>query len=123
MRNFLTKLFSPKLELEVVDAYLHKLPSKIAVSWKREDGFIIGKISYGGYDPIYTQARNPKEFIRMVNDAVYISLDFKEEYIEFFHESDLYPPTAEEWERLNDGKITQSSFGLASKLAHERVTA
>ncbi len=110
--------------MEVIDTYFHKLPNNISVSWKREDGFIIGEISFNGFDPIYTQARTPKEFVRMVNDAVYISLDFKAEYIEFFHrEKDVYSPTPKQWEELNDGKILQSSFGLASNLSRESVPA
>ena len=121
--SLFSHLFRPQPDVEVINAYLHKLPDRVAVSWKREEGFIIGEISFSGLDPIYAQAVSPKEFVRMVNDAIYISLDFKPAYIELFHQKDVYAPTPEQWKELNDGKVTSSSFGLASKLAHEPALA
>lgn len=124
MKNVLKKLFSPDLDIEVIDTYFHKLPDRISVSWKREDGFIVGEISFNGYDPIHTQARNPKEFVRMVNDAVYIAFDLKPEYIDFFHrQKDFYAPKIEQWKELNNGEITESSFGVASRISRESVCA
>lgn len=124
MKHFFSKLFSPKVDFEAILACVHKLPEQISVSWKRQEGFIIGEISYNGFDPIYTQARTPKEFVKMVNDAVYISLDFKPDCIEFLHrEKDAYLPTDKQWEDLNNGKIAASSFGLASNLARKPAFA
>ena len=124
MKNFLSFFFPPKLEKEVVQAYRHRLPKGIRVSWKREDGFIVGEIFVkDGCDPIFTQALTPKEFVRMVNDAVFIAFDFKPEYIEFFHDKNIYSPTAADWSKLNDGKVPSASFGLQKILNGDFVPA
>lgn len=94
MGNIFAHLFAPSLDIEVIHAYFHKLPDSIHVLWKRDGGFIIGEIRLSDdSEPIFTQARNSKEFVRMVNDAVYIALNFKPEYIAFFHaQKDIYSP-------------------------------
>jgi hypothetical protein len=124
MNNLFYRLFAPKLDIEVISAYLHKLPKEIRVSWFRDEGFIIGKIFIGPseQDYVMTQALTPKEFFRMVNEAVYIAMDFNPEYIEFFHQqNDAYVPTDEAWHALSDSRIARQDVEIVNRIEERRL--
>ncbi len=123
MNYILSKLFPPKLEPEVMKAYLQRLPNRITVSWFRENGFIIGAIKTGDDEEFYTQAKSPKEFVKMVNDALYVAFDFKPEYIEALHAKDIYSPPPLAWKDLNNGKIPNASFVPNASFGFEKQIA
>lgn len=117
--NFLRKiLLKEPIYPEVVTAYFHKLPKRIQVEWFRDSGLIIGRIVTDTNDEFFTQGRNPEEFVEMVNDAIYTAFDVKPEYSNVLRRSSrFYRPPADEWRKLNDGKIEKSAFGLEKQLA------
>lgn len=131
--DFFSKVFSPKVEIEVIHAYLNKMPKEVSVSFKKEDRFLIGEIILEkGADPFYVQARTPEEFNKMVNEAVYVALDFKSEYIKFFHErNDILSPSPKARQALQalyEGKATDSpangfaqAVGFESKIATQNL--
>ena len=124
--NFLfSKLFPPKLLPEVVRCYLQRMPGTIEVAWKREDGLIVGRVKFGPNenDYFWTQAKMAKEFIYMVNDALFISLDMKSEYIPFMHRAISFLPNAEQLKSLNDGSIKEGSFDVVAKQGQQALTA
>ncbi len=125
MTHFFAKIFSTKPEIiqEVVTAYLHKLPHNVAVSFKKDGDLLIGKIQLqDNQEPLYIQAKNPTEFTKMLNEAIYVTFDFKSEYIEFFHKKgDRYEPSPaakkalkELYEKSSNSKTTdfQHVFGF-----------
>ena len=125
MNHFFSRLFPPKLEPEAIQCYINRLPEQIQVSWKRdEDGLLVGRVSIGNNrdDSFWTQGKNVKDFLYMINDAVFIALDFKPEYIPVFHRMISYAPTEGILKRLSDESMKEGSFGI-SKSEKEFVTA
>jgi hypothetical protein len=128
MKSFLSRFFSRSaLVQEQILAYRHKLPSKVAVSWERRNDLIIGEIVLDekGDDVIYTQAKNANEFVKMVNDAVYVAYDLKPEYIKYFHtKKECYKmPPQKEWEKLRNSEIHSGKFGVVLSSEKELVVA
>ncbi len=107
IKRYLSK---PKLSREAFEAYFHRLPDGIEVNWRRDGKFIVGSVVADG-KKFVTQGLNADEFIEMVNDAVITVFDIPEDYIDAINKSKAYSPTAEEYKRLNDNKISHSSFG------------
>ncbi len=110
LKLFLAGIFTrSEIIPEVVISCLHKLPDEVTVAFKKEGGFLIGRIQLKGCeDPIFIQASTPAEFTKMLNEAIYIAHDFKNEYIDFFHKKgDRYAPTPEAKKALEEisGKI------------------
>jgi hypothetical protein len=127
MKNFFAKLFAPKPEIiqERVLCYLQQLPKGVHVDFKKEQNVLIGKIKIEDQeDPIYVQARNPSELTKMINEAIYISFDMKNEYIDFFHErGDYYTPTQEaqaELKRLWGKNVASYDFRPLSVLEKDK---
>ncbi len=121
MKNLLAKIFSPKPEIirQVVISYLQKLPDVVSVAFKKDDDLLIGRIQLkGDEDPIYIQAQNPAEFTKMLNEAIYVTFDFKSEYIDFFHKrGDHYGPTPEAKKALDD-LYGKRSTSMSSDFQH-----
>ena len=118
--NFLRYFFgknNDKIAQEAIQAYFNKLPSRIEVAWFREDGLIVGKILTDKNEEIYTQGRNPKEFVEMVNDSVYTAFDINPEYFEVMKStSRSYQPPELEWNKLRNAKVEHSEFSLEKQL-------
>lgn len=110
IKSIKRQLFKPKLSQEAFTAYFHRLPDSIEVNWHREGKFIVGRVAADG-KKFMTQGLNVDEFVEMVNDAVITVFDIPEDYINVINKSKAYLPTAEEYKRLNDNKISHSSFG------------
>ncbi len=90
---------------------MNRLPSEVSVSFGKDGKLLLGKISLSkDEDPIFIQAKNPTEFTKLLNEAVYVSYDVKSEYIDFFHsKGDRYKPSAEAQEAL------EQLYGRGSK--------
>lgn len=115
MLNIFSSIFGQKLDPVVMKCYVERLPEKIEVSWNRnKEGYLIGRICIGDKpdETFFTQAKTAKEFVKMVNDALFVALDIKPEYINFFHAHIPYAPSPEELHRLNDGTIKEGAFGF-----------
>ncbi|MFH1620633.1 MAG: hypothetical protein ABIB04_00950 [Patescibacteria group bacterium] len=115
--NFLRKIFRKEpIYPEVVTAYFNKLPKYIQVEWFRDSNFIVGKIVTDTNDELFTQGRNPDDFVEMVNDAVYTAYDVRPQYIDVMHRTRrFYRPPADEWQKLNDDKVEKSAFRLEKR--------
>ena len=80
-RRYISRLFRSGKDLapEASEAFFHRLPNKISVSWFRDDGYIIGEVETDKYK-FKTQGEDAEDFIFMVNDAVYTMYDIPENY-------------------------------------------
>ena len=108
-------LFPPKVDPEVAYALLSKLPNTINVEWKRDGRFIIGVIDDGSRK-YTTQAYSAKEFIDMVNDAIYTVYEIPQDYLEAVSKLKAFVPPLEVMEKLNDGSIKNASFSFQKVL-------
>ena len=97
---------------EAFDCYLNKLPVNIKVEWERDenDGFIVGHINADN-NTFIAQGKNAKEFIEMVNDAIYAVYDIPPQYISQLGYKKYYP-NPEQLEKLKDKSIKFASFGF-----------
>lgn len=118
MRQKIVAWFTKKeLYPQVLRAYFHKMPERIRVSWEKHDnGFIVATIQTDRGE-FYTQGRNPKELIEMVNDAIFTAYDVKEEYRPELSKHKFFKPTAEEWSHLNDAATKEHAMQLERQLA------
>lgn len=107
-------LFKPKLSHEAFVAYFNRLPDNIEVRWRRDGKFIIGNVVANG-KKFMTQGLNADEFIEMVNDAVITVFNIPENYVDVINKSKAYSPTEEEYKKLNDNRISHSSFGFKKR--------
>lgn len=116
-QNWLTKVKNPRSSLspEAYLAYFHKLPKKIQVEWFRDGKFIIGKIQAEGSE-FMTQARSAKEFVEMVNDAVFTAYDVPLPYFQFLESRKFKPPQIE-FDKLNNAAIKSSTMSFTKDLA------
>ena len=112
IKNFFVK---PNLSPEAFEAYFQRLPEAIEVHWERDGDMIIGRVVIGEQE-FYTQGRNPKNFIEMVNDAIYTLYDIPFEYIEAVSKVKAFRPTKEELEKLYDGAIPKSKFSVVKNV-------
>lgn len=109
MTNFIKHIFfRPRLSREAWLAYFHRLPDTIEVDWQRDGGFIIGRVRAGEHR-FCTQGRNAREFIEMVNDAIYAVFDIPEAYSGTLKS---YAPNHEDMQKLADGSIPAHAFNL-----------
>jgi len=122
MLNIFKNLFRPKLSTEAFFAYFHRLPSKIQVDWFRDSNFIVGQIKAGDHE-FKTQGKDAKDFIRMVNDAVYTVFDIPKDYLPLIEKNRAYKPNTQQIELLADKKVNRSGFELLRKKEKELVTA
>jgi hypothetical protein len=104
---------------EVLRHHQSNLPNKnVQVSWDRDEQFIVGRIKIGD-DLLMTQGRTAKEFVAMVNDAIYAAYDIPVRYAEALGGAYRLTPPKEEFDRLNDRAVNKSSLNFG----HDEVTA
>ena len=109
-------LFSkPKISEEALEAYYSKLPDNISVKWGRDGKYIVGKISADGQE-FMTQAKSAKEFVYMVNDALFAMYEIPEEYLDILQSEKGFKPSAREFEKLNNTAVKESSMNLEKRL-------
>jgi len=103
--------FQESLEPEAFYAYLNRLPEDISVAWRRDGGFIIGKIKDGEVTYM-TQGKSDQEFIEMVNDAVYTYHGVPIAYREIISKVRAYNPPVSDIALLGDKKVSHSQIEL-----------
>lgn len=111
------KLLAPRAELyrESFDAYLNKLPDAIRVNWFRDGDFIIGKVETDDGTSFMTQAKNSDEFVAMVNDALFAVYGIPKDYFEVLMAAKKFLPKREEFEKLQDASVRESTMGFVKK--------
>ncbi len=108
----IVRLLRPiELHPEALIAYFHRLPDKIRVHWFRDDDFIIGTIEVDGEKPFMTQGYTAREFVEMVNEAIFVVYEIPEEYFNALG-AKKFVPSCEEFERLNNAAIQNSTLQL-----------
>lgn len=99
------------IDRDAFEAYFHKLPEKIQVSWLKDGKFIVGRIKAEEKE-FMTQGYNVEEFIEMVNDAVIAVYDIPEDYIDVLRSSKkTYSPNPEQRKLLEDANVRSGNFG------------
>lgn len=111
LKFFRKIFFKPDLAEEAIEAYFCRLPDRINVKWKRDGEFIVGWIITDDNE-FMTQGRNAKDFIDMVNDAVYTVYDIPKDYVDVISKFKTYDPPPQEIEKLQDSSITGSTIGF-----------
>ena len=111
LKFFRKIFFKPDLAQEAIEAYFYKLPDNIQVKWKRDGEFIVGWITAGDNE-FMTQGYSAKDFIDMVNDAVYTYYEIPEDYVNVLSKFKSYSPPLKEVKRLENNDITEYSFGF-----------
>lgn len=106
--------YQPKIYKEAFDAYYNRLPDSIEVDWQRDGKYIIGKIKAGD-KKFMTQAVSAKEFVDMVNDALFVVYKIPDEYFKAL-ESRKFKPLPEEFKAMNNAAIKKSKIEF-SKVA------
>lgn len=107
--NKILRTNSKELEPEAFNAYLHKLPKNIKVEWQRNGKLIVGEIT-AEKNKFMTQGYSGKEFVEMVNDAVYTMYDVPEDYRHAVRQSRAYNPSQDEQQKLEDAGVKKSSI-------------
>lgn len=113
LENLKEIIFPSDIYKEEAFAFADRLPNRIKVGWFRDGKFIIGEI-IDGNNTYYTQAKSAKEFVEMVNDAIYSVYGVKQKYFKILGE-DKYHPTEAEFERLNNGRIPNAQMNLVKQ--------
>lgn len=108
------KTFDPTSE-EAALAYFYRLPDKIEVEWKKEGNFIVGWIKIEGEDVFMTQARSAKEFVEMVNDAIFSVYKIPVQYFKHLEEK-KFKPNSHDFQLLNDKAVRKSVLDLKKQL-------
>ena len=121
LQNWLRKLeilkkktFNPVFN-EAALAYFHKLPDNIEVRWEKEGRFIVGWIKIEGEDVFMTQAKSAKEFVEMVNDAIYSVYKIPVQYFKLL-EKKKFKPNPQQFELLNNATIKKFPWLRTQKL-------
>jgi|SRR3989344_2404688 len=116
MLNLIKKLFIKpiKLEKEVFEACLNRLPMQISVEWFRDGKFIIGRVKAGDKD-FLTQGLSVQDFIKMVNDSIYTVYDIPEEYADVFLKNFSYDPPPKARQELENLQIKSSQINIAKE--------
>ncbi len=99
-----------KTEYEALIAYLNRLPDEVAVQWKRDGGYITGVIKAPEIGEFETQGKNAKDFIEMVNDAIFVAYDIPIEYFDPIQKVRQYLPPADQLIKLSDKSIKNAHF-------------
>ena len=121
LQNWLRKLEIVKKKAfdstykEAAFAYFHKLPNKIEVQWEKEGGFIVGRIKIEGEDIFMTQAKSAKEFVEMVNDAIFSVYKIPVQYFKLLEEK-KFKPNSHDFQLLNDKAVRKSVLDLKKQL-------
>lgn len=93
---------------EVAEVHVQNLPKHVEVSWERDGEMIVGTISLDG-DAIMTQAESAKEFVEMVNDAIYTACNIPNLYVPVLGGLTRVHPTDEEFTKLDNASVKKSS--------------
>lgn len=110
LNKFKNIFYHPKINREAFVAYFDKLPDQIEVNWKRDGDFIIGEIDAEG-NKFMTQAKSAKEFVEMVNDALFVTYQIPEEYFDALSPKRFLPPP-EQFMALNDMSVKKSKMSI-----------
>ena len=105
------KFFKPEIYPEAFFAYFHRLPDKLQVSWFREDGMIIGKVSAGDKEFV-TQGADAEDFIRMMNESLITVFNIPQDYFDIIKQAKTYNPTPDERRLMEDKSVSKSTVGL-----------
>jgi len=89
--NLKSGLFNQPLSQEAFEAYFHRLPDDLEVSWFRDGKFIIGNIK-AGESRFVTQGLDAEDFIDMVNDAVITVFGLPKQYYDVIRRTHAYAP-------------------------------
>src|ERR1035441_273605 len=98
-KNLTSGLFNQPLSQEAFEAYFHRLPDDLEVSWFGDGKFIIGNIKAGD-NKFVTQGENAEDFIDMVNDAVITVFGIPKQYYDVIRQIHTYMPPQEQVEQL-----------------------
>ncbi|NQU77443.1 hypothetical protein HQ544_01980 [Candidatus Falkowbacteria bacterium] len=112
---FKNLFFKPQIDEEVLEAYFNKLPDKLSIRWVRDGKYIVGKINADGQE-FMTQAKSAREFVYMVNDALFAMYEIPEEYLDVLQDRKSFKPNAKQLEELNDAAIKQSDMSFEKEL-------
>lgn len=116
-RSAVARLRGP-LSIEAIEAYYHKIPNSIQVSWERDGDMIVGTVKAGNHE-FYTQGKDADDFIEMVNDAVYTVYEIPFEYLDVIERLKPFSPSLEQRKALygKDKDIISISKKNSLKLA------
>lgn len=109
--RWLGKFIKPEIYPEAFFAYFHKLPETIQIDWFRDDNMIVGKVKADGKE-FMTQGTNADDFIQNVNDSLITVYDIPHDYFEVIRQTRSYHPNAEEYQKLTDLSVNQSTLGF-----------
>ncbi len=104
-----------ELSQEAFDAYIHRLPGIVRVSWRKDGDDIVGHVTVDEKD-FFTQAKTPDELVVMVNDAVYTAYDIPDEYRRPLSQIRAYRPNKDAWDQLKRLDPKYSSLEFEKKL-------
>lgn len=104
-----------QLTPEALFAYANRLPESVMVTWFRDGEFIIGHITAEQLD-VMTQATTPREFVTMVNDAVFAAYEIPVRYFSALS-ARSFRPVAREYQKLSNRAIANSSLIIERSLA------
>ena len=107
---------------EVLVCEQNKLLGKnVQVSWQRDGKYIVGSIFMDG-QKFMTQARSAKEFVEMVNDAIYAVYDVAPKYARQLGNYRLIP-SQNEFEKLNNTAVKKSAFNFDNSFQSSHIVA
>ncbi len=109
--NLTSGLFKQPLSQEAFEAYFHRLPGNVEVSWFRDGKFIIGNIKAGD-NKFVTQGKDAEDFIDMVNDAVITVFGIPKQYYNVIRQVHTYMPPKEQLEQLQNAGIKKATIFL-----------
>jgi hypothetical protein len=99
---------------EVAEVHAADLPRRVEVSWERDGEMIVGEIFLDS-EKIMTQADSAKEFVEMVNDAIYTACNIPNLYVPMLGGFDRIHPTPEEFAKLDNASVKKSSPRFAQE--------
>jgi hypothetical protein len=109
--NLKSGLFNQPLSQEAFEAYFHRLPDDLEVSWFRDGKFIIGNIK-AGENKFVTQGLDAEDFIDMVNDAVITVFGVPKQYYDAIRQTHTYIPPKQQLEQLRNASVKKATIFL-----------
>ena len=113
--KILNFFYQPKICQEAFTAYYNRLPNSIEVEWQRDGKYIVGKINAGD-KKFMTQAVSAREFVDMVNDALFVVYKIPAEYFKALN-CKKFEPSAEQFAVLNNGAVKNSKIQFSKAVA------
>ncbi|MBN1585686.1 hypothetical protein JW899_04980 [Candidatus Uhrbacteria bacterium] len=105
--------WNDKIVYEVLVHHRANLPNKnIHVSWEKDGEFIVGTIRIGK-DEFMTQGKSAREFVEMVNDAIYAVYDIPPEYADQLGGNFRLLPNEDDFRKLDDAAVRKSSLDFS----------